>query len=83
MDSAHQLLVALAIVLCVAGVTTVVFQRLRQPVARTLHVDERHRSLRAGRGGQPARGHADGEIAEVAGAAERFARSQSPADVFL
>ncbi len=32
MDSAHQLLVALAIVLCVAGVTTVVFQRLRQPV---------------------------------------------------
>ena len=32
MDSAHAFLQALTIVLCVAGVTTVVFQRLRQPV---------------------------------------------------
>ncbi len=32
MNSAHQFLVALTIVLCVAGVTTVVFQRLKQPV---------------------------------------------------
>jgi CPA2 family monovalent cation:H+ antiporter-2 len=32
MSSAHEFLVALTIVLCVAGVTTIVFQRLRQPV---------------------------------------------------
>jgi CPA2 family monovalent cation:H+ antiporter-2 len=32
MNSAHAFLQALTIVLCVAGVTTVVFQRLRQPV---------------------------------------------------
>lgn len=32
MNSAHEFLLALAIILCVAGVTTVVFQRLRQPV---------------------------------------------------
>ncbi len=32
MTSAHELFVALTVVLCVAGVTTVVFQRLRQPV---------------------------------------------------
>ncbi|NVB82135.1 MAG: potassium transporter [Kofleriaceae bacterium] len=32
MTSAHEFLVALTVVLCVAGVTTVVFQRLRQPV---------------------------------------------------
>jgi CPA2 family monovalent cation:H+ antiporter-2 len=32
MSSAHQFLIALTIVLCVAGVTTVVFQRLKQPV---------------------------------------------------
>jgi len=31
-DSAHEFLKALAVVLCVAAVTTVVFQRLRQPV---------------------------------------------------
>ena len=30
--SAHEFLVALTIVLCIAGVTTVIFQRLRQPV---------------------------------------------------
>jgi CPA2 family monovalent cation:H+ antiporter-2 len=32
MTSAHEFLVALTIVLCVAGVTTVIFQRLKQPV---------------------------------------------------
>ena len=32
MHDAHHFLLALTIVLCVAGVTTVVFQRLRQPV---------------------------------------------------
>jgi CPA2 family monovalent cation:H+ antiporter-2 len=32
MDGAHDFLTALATVLCVAAVTTVVFQRLRQPV---------------------------------------------------
>src|SRR5262249_1724661 len=32
MDGAHGLLTAITIVLCVAAVTTVVFQRLRQPV---------------------------------------------------
>jgi CPA2 family monovalent cation:H+ antiporter-2 len=32
MSSAHEFLVALTIVLCVAGLTTIVFQRLRQPV---------------------------------------------------
>ncbi|MDX2090738.1 MAG: cation:proton antiporter [Kofleriaceae bacterium] len=32
MNSAHAFLQALTIVLCVAGVTTIVFQRLRQPV---------------------------------------------------
>jgi len=32
MPSAHEFLTTLAIVLCVAAVTTVVFQRLRQPV---------------------------------------------------
>lgn len=32
MHSAHEFLKALAVVLCVAAVTTVVFQRLRQPV---------------------------------------------------
>jgi CPA2 family monovalent cation:H+ antiporter-2 len=32
MDDAHELLKAITVVLCVASVTTVVFQRLRQPV---------------------------------------------------
>lgn len=32
MDGAHELLTAITVVLCVAAVTTVVFQRLRQPV---------------------------------------------------
>src|SRR5512138_670976 len=32
MHGAHQFLLALTIVLCVAGVTTLVFERLRQPV---------------------------------------------------
>ena len=32
MHDAHAFLEALALVLCVAAVTTVVFQRLRQPV---------------------------------------------------
>jgi monovalent cation:H+ antiporter-2, CPA2 family len=31
-NTAHEFLVALTVVVCVAGVTTVVFQRLRQPV---------------------------------------------------
>src|SRR3989344_3238525 len=32
MDGAHEFLKAITMVLCVAAVTTVVFQRLRQPV---------------------------------------------------
>src|SRR6185436_18788257 len=32
MHDAHQFLVSISLVLCVAAVTTVVFQRLRQPV---------------------------------------------------
>ncbi len=32
MPSAHEFLTTLAMILCVAAVTTVVFQRLRQPV---------------------------------------------------
>src|SRR4051812_6141075 len=32
MPSAHEFLTALTLVLCVAAVTTVLFQRLRQPV---------------------------------------------------
>jgi CPA2 family monovalent cation:H+ antiporter-2 len=32
MHDAHELLVSISIVLCVAAVTTVIFQKLRQPV---------------------------------------------------
>jgi len=32
MEAAHEFLTTLALVLCIAGITTVVFQRLRQPV---------------------------------------------------
>ena len=49
MEHANLFLTNLAVVLCVAAATTVLFQRLRQPVVHVLAVAGTHESVDAAR----------------------------------